>query len=164
MRPVEETTRSISAQLSPSHCPMQSRQSRWARNHGEFGCQYAIARRLGYEKRADELLEIADDLFADWIETENGHRVIENVHVNRARLMIDTRKWLLWKMAAKVYGDHLTVAVDPDQPIQHVVHRIDWPRRRTRRSRPSRRSRGPLRADMRSNKARERSSERTVKR
>ena len=99
---------------------------RWARNHGEFGCRYAIARRLGYEKRADELLEIADDLSADWIESENGHRVIDNVHVNRARLMIDTRKWLLSKMLPKVYGDHLTVAGDPDQPIQHVVHRIDW--------------------------------------
>lgn len=98
---------------------------RWARNHGDFGDQYAVARRLGYEKRADELLEIADDSSADWIETENGHRVIDNVHVNRARLMIDTRKWLLSKMLPKVYGDHLTVAGDPDQPI-HVVQQIDW--------------------------------------
>jgi hypothetical protein len=32
---------------------------RWARNHGDFGAKYAVARRLGYEKRADELLEIA---------------------------------------------------------------------------------------------------------
>jgi hypothetical protein len=99
---------------------------RWARNHDEFGDQYAIARRLGYEKRADELLEIADDASADWIETENGHRVLDNVHVNRARLMIDTRKWLLSKMLPKVYGDHLTVAGDPYQPIRHVVQRIDW--------------------------------------
>ena len=98
---------------------------RWARNHGEFGDQYAIARRLGYEKRADELLEIADDASADWIETENGHRILDNVHVHRARLMIDTRKWLLSKMLPKVYGDHVTVAGDPDQPI-HVVRRIDW--------------------------------------
>jgi hypothetical protein len=99
---------------------------RWARNHGEFGDQYAIARRLGYEKRADELLEIADDASADWIETENGNRILDNVHVNRARLMIDTRKWLLSKMLPKVYGDHLTVAGDAHQPIRHVVQRIEW--------------------------------------
>ena len=99
---------------------------RWARNHGEFGDQYAIARRLGYEKRADELLAIADDASADWIDTDDGHRVLNGAHVNRARLMIDTRKWLLSKMLPKVYGDHLTVAGDPDQPIQHVVQRIDW--------------------------------------
>jgi hypothetical protein len=98
---------------------------RWARKHGEFGDQYAIARRLGYEKRADELLEIADDASADWIETENGHRILDNVRVNRARLMIDTRKWLLSMVLPKVYGDHVTVAGDPDQPI-HVVRRIDW--------------------------------------
>jgi hypothetical protein len=87
--------------------------------------QYAAARRLGYEKRADELLEIADDSSADWVDTRNGNRVFDSVHVNRARLMIDTRKWLLSKMLPKVYGDHVTVAGDPDQPI-HVVRRIDW--------------------------------------
>jgi hypothetical protein len=96
---------------------------RWARNHGDFGAKYAVARRLGYEKRADELLEIADDSSADWIDTGNG--VFDSVHVNRARLMIDTRKWLLSKMLPKVYGDHVTVAGDPDQPI-HVVQQIDW--------------------------------------
>ena len=99
---------------------------RCARNHGEFGDQYAIARRLGYEKRAGELLEIADDASADWIATENGKRVLDTVHVNRARLMIDTRKWLLSKMLPKIYGDHVTIAGDPDQPIRHVVQRIEW--------------------------------------
>jgi hypothetical protein len=64
---------------------------RWARNQGDFGYQYAAARRLGYEKRADELLEIADNSSADWIDTGNGNRVFDSVHVNRARLMIDTR-------------------------------------------------------------------------
>ena len=29
------------------------------------------------------------------------------------------------KMLPKVYGDHVTVAGDPDQSI-HVVRRIDW--------------------------------------
>ena len=99
---------------------------RWARNRGDFGAKYAAARRLGYEKRADEMLEIADDSSADWTESEGGGKVLNSVHVNRARLMIDTRKWLLSKMLPKIYGDHLTVAGDPDQPIQHIVHRIDW--------------------------------------
>jgi hypothetical protein len=99
---------------------------RWARNHGDFADHYAAARRLGYEKRADELLEIADDSSADWIDTGNGNRVFDSVHVNRARLMIDTRKWLLSKMLPKIYGDHVTIAGDADQPIRHVVQRIKW--------------------------------------
>ena len=81
---------------------------------------------FGYEKRADELLEIADDSSADWIDTGNGNRVFDSVHVNRARLMIDTRKWLLSKMLPKIYGDHVTIAGDADQPIRHVVQRIEW--------------------------------------
>jgi hypothetical protein len=68
----------------------------------------------------------ADDSSADWIESEGGGKVLNSVHVNRARLMIDTRKWLLSKMLPKIYGDHLTVAGDPDQPVQHIVHQIDW--------------------------------------
>ena len=97
---------------------------RWARNHGDFADHYAAARRLGYEKRADELLEIADDSSADWIDTGNGNRVFDSVHVNRARLMIDTRKWLLSKMLPKVYGDHVTVAGDKNPDQQRAIRRI----------------------------------------
>ena len=116
---------------------------RWARNHGDFGAKYAVARRLGYEKRADELLEIADDSSADWIDTDDGHRVLNAAHVNRARLMIDTRKWLLSKMLPKVYGDHLTIAGDLDQRSATLSNGSSGALCRTRRSRPSRHSRSP---------------------
>jgi hypothetical protein len=56
---------------------------RWARNHGDFGARYAVVRQLGYEKRADEMLEIADDTSADWIDTDDGRRVLYGAHVNR---------------------------------------------------------------------------------
>jgi hypothetical protein len=47
-----------------------------------------------------------------------------SVHVNRARLMIDTRKWLLSKMLPKVYGDHVTVAGDKNPDQQRAIRRI----------------------------------------
>jgi hypothetical protein len=50
---------------------------RWARNRGDFGAKYAAARRLGYEKRAVEMLENADDSSTDWIESEGGGKVCE---------------------------------------------------------------------------------------
>jgi hypothetical protein len=56
---------------------------RWAKLR-RLWAKYAVARRLGYEKRADELLEIADDSSADWIETEGGGKVLNALHVNRA--------------------------------------------------------------------------------
>jgi len=95
---------------------------RWARNHGDFGPKYAVARRLGYEKRADELLEIADDSSADWIDTDDGHRVLNGAHVNRARLMIDTRKWLLSKMLPKVYGEQGNLI--PLHQLAEADHRV----------------------------------------
>ena len=50
----------------------------------------------------DELFEIADDSSNDYIETEGGQR-LNSEHVNRSRLRIDTRKWVMERMAPKKY-------------------------------------------------------------
>ena len=68
--------------------------------------QYACARADLIERMADELLEIAD------------HPPSDAVEGAAARLRVDTRKWLLSKIAAKKYGDRVEVeatvkAVDP---------------------------------------------------
>src|SRR5437764_15196165 len=76
---------------------------RWARNHGDFGAKYAVARRLGYEKRADELLEIADDSSAVWIDTDDRLKPLNGAHVHRARLMLVTRKLVLSVILTEVY-------------------------------------------------------------
>lgn len=55
--------------------------------------QYARARELGYQKMANDILDIAD-------ETGGPHR---------SRLRADTRKWLLSKALPKIYGDRLEV-------------------------------------------------------
>ena len=77
-----------------------------------FGSQYAKAREIGYQSMADELLEIADDGTNDWMERQNGDGTtyeVENREVlNRSRLRVDTRKWLLSKALPKIYGDKIT--------------------------------------------------------
>jgi hypothetical protein len=94
-------------------------------NRSGFSDQYARAREVGYEKMADELLEIADDGTNDFIERskENGdtYTVVDQEHIARSRLRVETRKWLLSKMLPKVYGDKTTVGGDPDAPIQQVL-------------------------------------------
>jgi hypothetical protein len=95
-------------------------------NRSGFSDQYARAREVGYEKMADELLEIADDGTNDFIERskENGdtYTVVDQEHIARSRLRVETRKWLLSKMLPKVYGDKTTVSGDPDgAPIQQVL-------------------------------------------
>ncbi len=74
-----------------------------------FSGQYARAREMGLEELADEALEIAEDGTNDWVERQRRDGSIETVidreHVDRSRLRVDARKWLLSKRLPKVYGD-----------------------------------------------------------
>ena len=71
--------------------PAESTVRKWAMNtNSPFSAQYAHAREIGYACIADELMEIADDQFAD---------------PARSRLQVDTRKWLLSKCLPKIFGD-----------------------------------------------------------
>ena len=75
----------------------------------EFRNHYEKARITQMHMMAEELLEIADDGSNDYMtrENKNGeeHEVLNAEHVQRSRLRVDTRKWLLSKVLPKVYGD-----------------------------------------------------------
>ena len=81
----------------------------WVRDDvNGFSDQYARAREIGYLLVADDLLEISDDGKNDWIATndpENPGYRLNGEHVQRSRLRVDTRKWILSKMLPKIYGD-----------------------------------------------------------
>lgn len=81
----------------------------------EFRNQYARAREAQADHWADEIIEIADEGINDWMERE-GKRgetqvVCDHEHVNRSRLRVDARKWLMAKAAPKKYGDKITQEV-----------------------------------------------------
>jgi hypothetical protein len=74
-----------------------------------FRDQYARARDMQAEGMADEILEIADDGRNDWMEIQNrdGDSIgwkVNGEAVQRSRLRIDARKWLLSKLLPKKYG------------------------------------------------------------
>lgn len=74
--------------------------------------QYAKARDAMLEKMADDTLDIADQ---DPAMTAEGK--LDGVSVAHARLRVDTRKWLLSKLAPKKYGDKLELSGDAANPI-----------------------------------------------
>jgi hypothetical protein len=78
----------------------------------EFRDQYARAREAGLEVMADELLDISDDGRNDFVERDLGDGVVtqqlNSEHIQRSKLRVDTRKWLLSKLAPKKYGDKIT--------------------------------------------------------
>lgn len=88
--------------------PTETLVRKWAFEDADFSSQYALARRIGYESMADEVLEIADDGSNDWMERE-GKKVVDTEALGRSRLRVDTRKWLLSKALPKVYGEKLEI-------------------------------------------------------
>jgi len=80
----------------------------WASKYPEFAQQYARAMDMRTDHLAEEALEISDNSTYDWIEQHDkrGTRILgDHEHVNRSRLRVDTRKWLISKMNPKKYGD-----------------------------------------------------------
>lgn len=91
-----------------------------------FAVAYARARSVGFQKMADELVEIGDDpcLF----DGKPDHALVQ-----RARLMSDNRRWLLSKLLPRQFGDRITQEIvgDPNAPLVTRIELvpIDPPRR-----------------------------------
>lgn len=80
---------------------------RWKDETPERKERYARAREAQIECWADETLEIADDNTRDVYETEDGLKIVNTDVIARARLRVDTRKWLLSKLARNTYGENI---------------------------------------------------------
>jgi hypothetical protein len=74
---------------------------------GDFSQCYARAREQQCEYFADEIVDIADDGTHDYSVDEDGNRVVDHDHIQRSRLRVDTRKWILSKLKAKKYGEKI---------------------------------------------------------
>ena len=70
--------------------------------------RYARAKSDQADRLVDEMLEIADESAGDLIVDEDGNERVNNEVVQRARLRIDTRKWIASKLKPKAYGDKVT--------------------------------------------------------
>lgn len=85
---------------------------KWLRDNPSFSEQYARAKEIQAEAFSDELLDIADDGVNDFVEIQkkNGAVVLcDQENIQRSKLRVDTRKWLMSKFAPKKYGDKLAI-------------------------------------------------------
>lgn len=73
-----------------------------------MAAKYARARDMGLDRMIEETIDIADDSGLDVVMTEDGPRADGEV-VQRAKLRVDTRRWIASKLAPKRYGDRLQV-------------------------------------------------------
>lgn len=84
----------------------------WVNADRALAERYARARDSLIEHIAAETIAIADEPPAL---LPTG--AIDSAAVQKQRLQIDTRKWLLSKLAPKKYGDKLELTGDPDRPL-----------------------------------------------
>lgn len=114
--------------------PAMSTFFKWLREHDEFSKQYARACEERTEAMAEDILDIADDGTNDTklITGKNGdeYYVTDNDVIQRSKLRVDTRKWLMAKMKPKKYGDKIDMTSDGKAlptPIIRLddVHRDD---------------------------------------
>lgn len=91
---------------------------RWVSDDTALANRYARAREELIELMAQDLLEIAD---APVGSTDSGST--DGGAVQKQKLQIDTRKWLLSKLAPKKYGEKLEVSGDAANPI--AIQRIE---------------------------------------
>ena len=86
----------------------------WVSKHPEFSEQYTKAMSARADAMFEEMIDIADDGSNDYIVTSEGEERFNSEHVNRSRLRIDTRKWMLSRMLPKKYSDKNTSSSSKD--------------------------------------------------
>lgn len=93
-------------------------------SNAQFLQQYESAKKDQAEYLGDEMLEIADDGRNDWILREvRGQEIeVQNTEaIQRSRLRIDTRKWLMSKLLPKKYGDKLDIEANHTGSIKVTI-------------------------------------------
>lgn len=105
-----ESLRSI---LRDKDMPCRATFYNWIDDNEKLIGQYARAMKIRADIIFDEMFDIADDGTNDFISVDivDGVEVqkLNQEHIQRSRLRIDTRKWALSKMNPKKYGDKLEV-------------------------------------------------------
>lgn len=109
------------SEFKPKDIPVMSTVWLWLDTDKEFSEKYARAKEQQCEFMADEILEISDNSSLDMAFTEDGKPFIDKEHINRSRLRVDTRKWILSKLKPKKYGDKLAVEHDVSESVMAEV-------------------------------------------
>ena len=102
------------------HLPARQTVISWLFKHKEFADRYAQAREAQADFLLEELLDIADDTQGDTYTDAKGNVRVDHENINRSRLRVDTRKWVITKLAPKKYGDRVEEVAKEELTINNV--------------------------------------------
>lgn len=104
------------------HMPARSTVYLWLDDpvHVAFSGQYARARERQADYWGDESIEIADDGSNDWMERQQGEttiRVLDHEHIQRSKIRLEQRRWMMERLNPKGYGTKVEVDTPADGGI-----------------------------------------------
>lgn len=115
---------SLRAALRKDKRPSSKTFFEWIKEDSEKEKQYARAT----DKRADtifeDILNIADDNSADVFYDDLGNERVNNDVIQRAKLRVDARKWMLGKMNPKKYGDKIDMTTNGENLSQVTIFQL----------------------------------------
>jgi hypothetical protein len=91
----------------------------WVNEDAVLANNYAHAREDLIERMASEVMELAD---SEVPETGDGKKDWQAIQ--KHKLQVDTRKWLLSKLAPKKFGDKLELSGDAENPLVQRIERV----------------------------------------
>lgn len=100
-----ETGKALRNVLKKEQMPSTSTFFQWLELYPDKAKQYARATEVRAEIIFDDILSIADENTNDTYVDENGFEKVNQDVIQRSRLRIDARKWVLSKLNPKKFGD-----------------------------------------------------------
>lgn len=96
----------------------------WMYRDPDLSAAIARAREIGYDKMAEEVLEIADNPKLGQIHTQDdkGSTVRTEDMLGHRKLQVETRLKLLAKWNPKKYGERVALAGDAESPVVMKTH------------------------------------------
>ena len=114
-----EKGRALRNVLKDENMPSTSTFYQWLDNDEVKAKQYARATEVRADIIFDDILAIADENTNDTSINENGIEVVNNDVIQRSRLRIDARKWVLSKLNPKKFGDKTDITSGGEK-IQNI--------------------------------------------
>lgn len=116
-RRIADDNMSVRTILLEKGTPSSETFFKWVDEDESKAKQYVCACDARTDSMADEILEISDENNADMYIDKDGKPKMDGNTVQRSRLMVDTRKWLMSKRNPKKYGDYSKLDVSKNVDI-----------------------------------------------
>jgi hypothetical protein len=120
---VAENERGLTGVCEADDMPHRSTVYAWLSLHKSFSDSYARACEARAFQMADDILKIADDGSNDTYVDGDGNEHVNADVIQRSRLRVDTRKWLMARLLPKKFGERVEQVHtgDPDNPVQSIT-------------------------------------------